>query len=371
MLCSNESRRQLGEGRWSAPWVGVGKMVKASMARSWLGACLWPGVAWFVGAMAAVGGEPGHVAGRPARTAEPESGVFVARFEKGAVVPGTARRLGPRGSFFQSMVHPACTSVVFWGRAEGAEGFDIWVSQVDGSHCHRLTTDGQGNEGPFWFPDGRHVVYASTRPGSDNPPPVTVGSRQQRPSRIWMMDADGRNQRQLTFGPWIEGRPCVSPDGRTIVFCSNRSGGMNLWWTDPTGREPVQITRGDKKDWRPVFSPDGRYLAYFSDNTESGQRNLAILRWPDGAPRFPVALKPGEWIHGPYWRADGRSVLVHGYLMGSQVTNLYQVELTTGTVTPFPVAGFERSGHGSWDRAETVMAFDGQREAPAPSTERN
>ena len=61
--------------------------------------------------------------------------------------------------------------------------------------------------------------------------------------------------------------------------------------------------------------------------------------------------------------------MVHGYLMGSQVTNLYQVDLATGTVERFPVPGFERSGHASWDRAEKVFAFDGQREPLAPSSE--
>ncbi len=57
---------------------------------------------------------------------------------------------------------------------------------------------------------------------------------------------------------------------------------------------------------------------------------------------------------------------MHGQLLGSTLTRLYLVDVRSGEVEPLEVPGFRTSGHGSWDRKETVMAFDGQRE-PASS----
>jgi len=307
-----------------------------------------------LGSFAYMAGSPAGASAEDAGA--PMKGVWTARIRNRAVLPGTVRHLSPPGAFYQPMMHPEGTSVVFWGRKEGAQGVDIWISSVDGSRLRQLTTDGAGNEAPAWHPDGRRIVWCSAR--------GTPATKPQ-PYHIWIMDADGRNQRQLTGGPWSDGRPCASPDGETIVFCSNRSGGTNLWRTDLTGSPPAQITKHDGRDWKPAFSPDGRYLAYFTDQSPTGNRTLAVLTWPDGPTVQPVAVTGKEWIHGPFWSSDGRHVLVHGQLMGSTLTRLYLVDVRRGEVEPFEVPGFETSGHGSWDLKETVMAFDGKR-GPAP-----
>ncbi|MBL7189217.1 MAG: PD40 domain-containing protein [Phycisphaerae bacterium] len=275
-----------------------------------------------------------------------KTGVWTARLRNRQVVPDTILRLGPKGAFYQPMMHPNGTFVVFWGREDRTTGSDIWSSAVDGSQCRRLTSDGR-SEGPSWSPDAEAIFYSSGN-GSSHP-------------HIWRMDADGGNQRQLTDGPWSDSRPCVSPDGNTLVFVSNRSGSANLWRMEVSGREPVQVTRHEGTDFKPCISLDGRFLAYHTGEIKGSPHNVAVMRWPDGEPTFPVQLKPGEWLHGPFWTADGRRVLVHGYLMGVSLTRLYLVDVGSGQVELFPVPGFTRWGHGSFDRKETVMAFDGER----------
>jgi tricorn protease-like protein len=281
------------------------------------------------------------------------TGVWTAHLRQRRVLPDTIRRLGPKGTFHQPMMHPNGTLVVFWGREDGVKGSDIWLSRTDGSQCRRLTSDGQ-SEGPAWSPEGEAIFYSSAK-GSDQP-------------HIWRMDADGGNQRQLTSGPGSDSRPCVSPDGRTLVFVSNRAGAPNLWRMAVSGGEPVQVTRHEGIDFKPCFSPDGRFLAYHTGTGKGSPHNLAIVPWPDGEPVLPVQLKPGEWLHGPFWTTDGSHVLVHGYRMDVSLTRLYLVDVNSGQVELFPMPGFLRWGHGSWDRAETVMAFDGERaqNAPAP-----
>lgn len=291
---------------------------------------------------------------RAADVGTPADGVWTARIENRALVSGTVHHLSPPGRYYQPMMHPNGTGVVFWGRKEDVPGFDIWSASVDGTNLSQLTTDGAGNEAPAWHPDGRRIIWSS-RKGAPTAKPG--------PSHIWIMDADGTNPRQLTFGPWNDGRPCVSPDGTTIVFCSDRSGGTNLWRMDLPGSQPVQITKHDGRDWKPAFAPDGRYLAYFTNQSTTGNRTLAVFTWPDGPVTQPVTVKGEEWIHGPLWSSDGRHVLVHGQLLGSPTGRLFLADVSTGKVEPLRMPGFRTAGHGSWDRKETVMTFDGQRES--------
>jgi hypothetical protein len=275
-----------------------------------------------------------------------KKGVWAAFLRNHEVVPDTIHRLGPKGTFYQPMMHPKGTFVVFWGKEDSTEKFDIWSSAVDGSQCRRLTSDGR-SEGPSWSPDGKTIFYSSGKGSSRH--------------HIWRMDADGRNQQQLTDGTWNDSRPCVFPDGNTVVFVSNRSGSANLWRMELNGSEPVQVTRHEGTDFKPCFSPDGQFLAYHTGKTKGSPHNLAIMKWPYGEPTSPVRLKQGEWLHGPFWTADGRHVLVHGYLMGVSLTRLYLVDVGSGQVELFPMPGFIRWGHGSFDRKETLMAFDGER----------
>jgi Tol biopolymer transport system component len=305
------------------------------------------GLVLFLTATAAAGGQT-------AASAPPLGGIWTARFEDRAVVPGTIRHISPPGSFFQSMMHPEGTAVVFWGRRDATTGWDIWSASVDGSNLRQLTTDGTSDEGgPVWHPDGKHIVWSSARGTPQTRP---------RPFHIWIMDADGTNARQITTGPWNDGRPCVSPDGKTIVFCSNRTGGTNLWRTDLDGSEPVQLTRHDGKDWKPVFSPDGKQLVYYTSQSPGGRHNLAVMEWPGGATRQPVTLSEGEWLQGPSWTADGKYLFAHGKLLGSTRPWLYLVDVATGKAEPVKAPGMLSCGHASVDRKGTAITFDGQAE---------
>ncbi len=124
----------------------------------------------------------------------------------------------------------------------------------------QLTTDAANDLRPFWSPDGKQIVFFSNRAGTYD---------------IWIMNADGSSQRPLTQGPADDRRPSWSPDGKWIVFDSDRSGGRNIWVVSVNGGEPIQVTHDSSLDNFPSWSPDGKHIAYYG--YQGGKLDLWLI----------------------------------------------------------------------------------------------
>jgi dipeptidyl aminopeptidase/acylaminoacyl peptidase len=105
-------------------------------------------------------------------------------------------------------------------------------------------------------PDGKTVVYALSTPDL---------ARAKRLTQIWLMEADGRNARQITQGDKSSASPVFSPDGRWLAFISARDGGPNLYVMRATGGEARRVTNISTGVADPVWSPDGRWIAFSTD----------------------------------------------------------------------------------------------------------
>ena len=288
-----------------------------------------------------------------------QGGIWVGRWENDAVVASSIRRVSPAdgGTYLQPMMHPDGTRVVFWGRAKGADrrSTDIWIAKVDGSDCHKVTKDQARNEGASWTADGR-IVWSTQRAGDPG-------------MRIWVMDADGSNAHAVTAGPppCHDTRPCVSPDGTTVVFGSNRAGGnqQKLWKAPLAGGKAEQVIADAGSHHRPVFSHDGKRLAWFTNASPTRKFNLVVMDWPSGKRVQPVSLGPSDNLRGPFWMRDNKRIIVHGRLDRSRSVRLYLIEVATGKWKAVDVPGSVSCGHGSLDREEKVITFDGARNVPA------
>src|SRR3989338_3804198 len=86
---------------------------------------------------------------------------------------------------------------------------------------------------------------------------------------------DAAVPRQITFSPADDFAPAGRPDGRSIVYVSDQTGGWNLWTVDPEGRSPHALTVGNLQYSSPVFTPDGTSIAVASD------RGSATRVWTD------------------------------------------------------------------------------------------
>jgi dipeptidyl aminopeptidase/acylaminoacyl peptidase len=124
----------------------------------------------------------------------------------------------------------------------------------------QLTTDAANDLRPFWSPDGKQIVFFSNRAGTYD---------------IWIMNADGSSQRPLTQGPADDRRPSWSPDGKWIVYDSDRSGGRNIWVVSVNGGEPIQVTHDSPLDNFPSWSPDGKHIAYYG--YQDGKLDLWLI----------------------------------------------------------------------------------------------
>jgi Tol biopolymer transport system component len=166
---------------------------------------------------------------------------------------------------------------------------NIWVAANGESARARQLTTGSGKFDGFyglsWAPDGR-VVYSSVAGGDWD---------------IWVMNADGTGQRQLTVGARSNYGPSVSADGRHIVFVSNRAGGaFNIWRMDADGSNPLRLTSGRGENF-PHLTPDGRWVVYAT----VGPAEAAVWKVPvEGGEPVRLTDKPSSW---PFVSPDGKS----------------------------------------------------------------
>ncbi|HPN84441.1 MAG TPA: DPP IV N-terminal domain-containing protein, partial [Victivallales bacterium] len=207
-------------------------------------------------------------------------GVYKINLEGGVGRFDSLERLNPEGYFLMPMINPDASSVLFWGRQEGEKGFNIWRNDLNGKDPVKLTDHRAVSGHPFWNSDASRVVFFSTLGVS----PETDWNMadqfklKRSPRNIWIMGRNGENPIRLTEGPYVDERPCISPDGRTVVFVSDRSGYMNLWSVSTETGELRQITKHQKRDYRPIFSPKGDCLAFFSTNNSKGMDDLCLMK---------------------------------------------------------------------------------------------
>ncbi len=121
-------------------------------------------------------------------------------------------------------------------------------------------------------PTGKFLVYASTRHG-------------ERPA-IYLQKTNGVTVTQITGGFADDAYPTFSPDGKTVAFCSNRTGSWQVYVMDADGRNVVQVTSSAGQSIKPTFSPDGKKVAYCSIGGRSGQWELWVANLESGEKRM-------------------------------------------------------------------------------------
>jgi Tol biopolymer transport system component len=177
--------------------------------------------------------------------------------------------------------------VVFTSTRSG--DLDLWMVHADGSNLRQLTDTPGYDGGAFFSGDCSAIVWRASRPtgAALEDYRSLLAQRLVRPSalEILWMDLDSGNVRQLTDNGRANFGPYPLPDDSGAIFSSNLGASereFDLYRVGLEGGEPERITYTAGFDGFPVFSPDGRWLVFASNRAgEGSETNLFIARWVD------------------------------------------------------------------------------------------
>ena len=157
--------------------------------------------------------------------------------------------------------------------------FSMKINDAAGDSTYRpaMISTGQGRTTcSYYMPDGKHILYASTHEGGvecpREPPPRADHKYlwSVYPTYdIYVADIQGKIQKQLTNTPGYDAEATVSPDGKKIVFTSDRSGDLELWTMNIDGTDQRQVTNGLGYDGGAFFSPDSKRLVFRSSRPKT------------------------------------------------------------------------------------------------------
>lgn len=170
---------------------------------------------------------------------------------------------------------------------------DLWVMAADGSHVMQLTANAGQNIGPSVTPDGRSVLFASTR----------IGGK----LTIWRMDIESGETKQLTSVPG-DMQPRPSGDGRLLVYASPGPAKPHIMKVPINGGEPAPVSEAIAMS--PAVSPDANWIAfYYLDVETQGGMKIGITRFDGGPVQTLPVPSDTSVMAGLSWSRDGRALL--------------------------------------------------------------
>jgi len=216
----------------------------------------------------------------------PDFAVYRANVDGSGIRPILKRS----GYVAETTVAPNGKYITFTGGFDG--DLEIYRANIDGSGVKRLTYVKGYDGGPFVSWDSKKIVFRRGVLGSDQEVKDYEDLFHQnlvRPSKleIWIMDADGSNQRQITHLGAASFAPFLHPDGKRVIFSSNygdpKGREFNLWMINVDGSGLTQITKTLEFDGFPMWTRDGKKLIFASNRNGSvrGETNLFTARWKD------------------------------------------------------------------------------------------
>jgi TolB protein len=179
--------------------------------------------------------------------------------------------------------------LIFQSTRDGHGCDQIYTMKTDGSDLRRISTGEGRTTCSFFYPDKRHVLYASTHLGGKTCPAKPDFSR----GYVWPVydtydvfraNPDGSDLTRLTTTPGYDAEATIGRDGR-IVFTSVRDGDMEIYSMNGDGGDVRRLTHRAGPDGGPFFSPDGRQIVF---------RGLALSPGPE-LNDYMALLRDGLW----------------------------------------------------------------------------
>ncbi|MBM3236432.1 tetratricopeptide repeat protein [Candidatus Poribacteria bacterium] len=196
--------------------------------------------------------------------------------------------------------------IAFESNREGNS--EIYIMDVDGQNQRRLTFAGQTSSAvtrcycPSFSPDGSQIVFSAysiesseektlssessalkTNTAKEDESSVADSDLYNVVSQIYVVGVNGKNLRQLTNVKAINSNPSFSPDGKKIVFDSNRNIGKfgesnsGIYIMEADGKNQMRLTGDEYISMEPVFTPDGKKIVFTGQKADSDNLGIYIM----------------------------------------------------------------------------------------------
>lgn len=220
-------------------------------------------------------------------------------------------------------------------------GSDINVMDDDGRNAKMLVekVDGRSVLWPVWSPDGKQIAFLRQRPIVK----VVLNNgivRNQTPKyAVSIINSDGTGEFRVTEGDDGEFIASWSPDGKYLVFTSDRlaepgTGQKDAWTINIATKALRRLTRTVSLTTEVAWSPDGKYIAY-RDNTQV-RTTIHLMRADGSGQHELVKSDGGHWRDGPRWSVDSQSVLYEEWNGHSETVVIHNIKTNQRQVVDTP-----------------------------------
>ena len=221
--------------------------------------------------------------------------------------------------------------VIFQSTRDGYPCDQLYTMNADGSEQKRVSTGKGRVTCGWWLPGDKKIIFASTHgagPECPEGPPYTPGKYQWPVFQgfdLYIANADGSDAKPFLPATGYDAEATTSPNGKWIIFTSERGGDVDIWRVDLDGKHLLQLTDGVGYDGGAVFSPDSKLIAWrtnYPKGAEATAKYKTLLKqhlvepmamdiWvmnADGTGKRQVSNLPGA-AFAPIFTPDGKGII--------------------------------------------------------------